>query len=457
MLLANTTNKLSVLIFTLLIVTAATAQENSPYSRYGIGDLSNTKHVTQRAQGGLDVVNNDPFAVNFNNPASYNRLFRVTYDIGVLLDNRVLKSQNPDGKYKSTNLVPSYITLGLPLSVKKHLGLAIGLKPYSRVNYDITKAGRVAGIDSLYQYFIGTGGLNQAYVGIGKGWGADTAKQHFSLGLNFGYMFGKKQTETRTEFLADSSYIFYTKSNSQTRTNYGNTFFQAGAQYDLELSRTQSKMATNSKQVLVLTLGANAMFKQSFNATQDTLRETYIYDGNGGTVNLDTVLSNEGAKIKVELPATYTFGFAIKKKELNGSIDKWMIGAQYTMAKFTDYRFGGQKDALADFWNASIGGFYVPKPGDTKLFNRTTYRLGFSMGKDYINVDGNELKTMSGTIGFSFPLRNYTSWTQQFTIINTAFEVGKRGSNKNNLTDSYFKFSVGLSLSDLWFNKRKYD
>ena len=457
MLLANTTNKLSVLLVTLLLVTCATAQENSPFSRYGIGDLSNTKHVTQNAMGGIDVAGNDPFSVNFNNPASYNRLFRVTYDIGLTLDNRILKSENPAGKFKATNVVPSYITLGFPLNKKKHLGMAVGLKPYSRVNYDITRISRVPGIDSLYQYFIGTGGLNQAYVGIGKGWGADTAKQRFSVGLNFGYLFGKKQIESRTEFFSDSSYILYAKSNSQTRTTYGNTFLQAGAQYDLVVGSSPSKLSPKSKQITILTLGANAQFKQSFSASQDTLRETYNYDINGGTTPIDTVLFREATKIKVQLPATYTIGFAFKRKELNGSIDKWMIGAQYTMAKYTDYRFGSQGDALSDLWNVSVGGFYVPKPGDPKLLNRTTYRLGFNTGRDYINADGNGLKTVSGTIGFSFPLRNYSNWLQQFTIINTAFEVGRRGSKDNNLTQSFFKFSVGLSLSDLWFNARKYN
>jgi hypothetical protein len=42
-------------------------------------------------------------------------------------------------------------------------------------------------------------------------------------------------------------------------------------------------------------------------------------------------------------------------------------------------------------------------------------------------------------------------------MINTAIEFGKRGSGVNNITENFIKFSLGLSLSDIWFIKRKYD
>jgi hypothetical protein len=83
--------------------------------------------------------------------------------------------------------------------------------------------------------------------------------------------------------------------------------------------------------------------------------------------------------------------------------------------------------------------------------------LGVNYGKDYINADGNGLKTFSGTVGIGLPVKPRTSYNYQFTTINMALEFGKRGSNVNNITESFLKFSVGLSLSDIWFHKRKYD
>ena len=48
------------------------------------------------------------------------------------------------------------------------------------------------------------------------------------------------------------------------------------------------------------------------------------------------------------------------------------------------------------------------------------YRVGYYMGKDYINADGNGYKVQAVTLGYSFNLRRYHSYDNQFTMINTA-------------------------------------
>ena len=60
----------------------------------------------------------------------------VTYDFALSIDSRSLLSADPVGKYKSTNFVPSYLQLGVPLN-KKGLGLVFGLRPATRINYSI--------------------------------------------------------------------------------------------------------------------------------------------------------------------------------------------------------------------------------------------------------------------------------------------------------------------------------
>lgn len=50
---------------------AAFAQDNSPYSRYGIGDLTSTTNINNRGMGGITAGYTDQLSVNFNNPASY--------------------------------------------------------------------------------------------------------------------------------------------------------------------------------------------------------------------------------------------------------------------------------------------------------------------------------------------------------------------------------------------------
>ena len=43
-------------------------------------------------------------------------------------------------------------------------------------------------------------------------------------------------------------------------------------------------------------------------------------------------------------------------------------------------------------------------------------------------------------------------------IVNAAFEIGQRGNRTTSLLrENYVRFTVGFSLSDIWFIKRKYD
>ncbi|MBN4678556.1 hypothetical protein HUS71_24390, partial [Pandoraea nosoerga] len=137
-------------------------------------------------------------SINFNNPASYGNLFNlVTYDLGLLIDSRNLKSANPAGSFSSIYFIPAYAAVAMPLSKSKGLGFAFGLKPISRINYSVTSNTRVAG-DSVGTSYNGTGGLNQAFIGIGKRW------KKFNIGFNTGYTFGRRETNTQTTFLNDT-------------------------------------------------------------------------------------------------------------------------------------------------------------------------------------------------------------------------------------------------------------
>src|SRR6187549_2424216 len=100
------------LIFSL----ASFAQENAPYSRYGLGDLYPQQHIASRGMGGITAAYADPQAVNTLNPASYGSIGLVTYDFSLSIDDRTLRSTNPVNKYNSTNLLPSYLQLGVPLN-----------------------------------------------------------------------------------------------------------------------------------------------------------------------------------------------------------------------------------------------------------------------------------------------------------------------------------------------------
>jgi len=89
-------------------------------------------------------------------------------------------------------------------------------------------------------------------------------------------------------------------------------------------------------------------------------------------------------------------------------------------------------------------------------FGNVAYRAGFFIGPDYIQVK-KKLPLLGASLGFGLPLRNFNRLNNQVTMINVAFEYIKRGNNDNLLKENLFRFSVGFSLSDLWFAKKKYE
>ncbi|MEK7225992.1 MAG: hypothetical protein AAB221_09945, partial [Bacteroidota bacterium] len=47
------------------------SQDNSPYSRYGIGDIVPNTNILSRGMGGVSAAYSDILSINFSNPASY--------------------------------------------------------------------------------------------------------------------------------------------------------------------------------------------------------------------------------------------------------------------------------------------------------------------------------------------------------------------------------------------------
>ena len=69
-----------------------------------------------------------------------------------------------------------------------------------------------------------------------------------------------------------------------------------------------------------------------------------------------------------------------------------------------------------------------------------------------------KLPLLGLSFGMALPLPHYNPVARaQAAVLNLTFEYVKRGNNQNLLKDNIFRISAGLSFSDLWFNKRKYE
>lgn len=418
-------------MFFLVTVQFSSAQENSPYSRYGIGDLLPSQNITTRAMGGVSASYYDALSVNFINPASYSRLRFTTFDVGIDYTGRTLRTVNPVRTLNSGYLIPSYVQIGIPLK-KNHWGMNIGIRPISRINYAMQQNQRLPGIDSAITTYNGDGGSYQAYIGTGAG------TKNFSVGINAGYMFGSKNY-VNERILANDT-VLYEKGKWADSTHFGGLFLHAGAQYMARLSKNMS-----------LKLGAYAQFQNSLRATRDILTETFVYSATLGEVQKDSVYLAGDQKGKIVLPATYGFGFTLEKDLA------WSLSAEYSFSNWANYRYYGVKDEVKDTWTLRLGGSMIPNYKSNSYWSLVQYRAGFYIGPDYITVNKN-LPMYAITFGASFPVRKYGYhlYSGQATTINTAFEIGSRGNKSNSLRESFYRISVGLSLSDIWFNKRTY-
>ena len=434
LLVSSTTYKKISLLGALWICFASTlAQtENSPYSRYGLGDQLPSQNILNRGMGGVSAAYSDFHTVNFINPASYSKLKYTTLDFGVELDNRTLRALDPPRKFSSFSPIISYLQLGIPLAMKKDWGMNIGLRPLNRINYKVERNERLSGIDSLNTLFEGNGGAYEVYAGTGFG------IKNFSFGINVGYLFGSINFSTRKTFIPDSSNIFYYQSNHETQANYNGLLVNGGVQYAAKLSKTT-----------VLRLGAYGNLKKTLNASKDITSGTFQYNTNTGAVDsIDLARNEKDVDGTVEYPSTFGGGFIFDKP------GKWMFGADLEISTWDDYRFFGEKDEVQNSWKLHVGGQIIPKAGKNYL-SYVAYRAGVIYGKDYIKI-GNDLPIWGFTAGASFPMRK-AAYTNQYSMINLGLEFGQRGNQDNSVREGFFRLAVGLSLSDLWFVKRKYD
>lgn len=415
----------------------AAAQVNSPYSRFGVGDLYNSRNVVSKGMGGLATPYAELQSINFINPASYSHIGFVTFDVGIETELRTIRNRAQTESFESANMIFNYATLGVPLLKNKQKtktlwGLAFGLRPVSRVRYNIQTFQDLPGIDSAITEFRGNGGVYRGFVGTGFKLG------NLSLGANIGYQFGQQDLNTFRSLQSDS--IFYYVANINNKTSFNQFWVDLGAQYELKLGKKS-----------MLRLGANGNLGGKAKAERDLVQQTSFYNSDGSADSIDVV---ERSKTF----GTYTFPSSFSVGAMLDLGGKLSIGGEYEQTRWTDFRNFNRADNLADVNMLRIGTQWIPDPATGKqYFKQVAYRAGYFTGKDYVMAGNQQLPVWGVTLGLGLPVKRYNAYSTQFTTINTSFEFGKRGNNQSPYSETYFRINVGLALSDIWFIKRQYD
>jgi hypothetical protein len=436
------------LLWSALVINAL-AQDNSPWSRYGLGDIVPSGNIANRGMGSISAAYGDFQTINFINPASYSKFGpqRAILDIGLDINNRRL-SNNKGNTYSSNNAYIPYLASGFqikPQKAKYNWGLAFGLRPLNKVSYNIQGGSRITAGDSVQTIYEGTGGTYQAFLGTGIG------IKNLSFGINSGYRFGSTNYTTRVSIYNDTVPDRYRLGKKEIKNNFGAPFIDLGIQYMIKI-----KKDTANRKISSLQLGAYTILQSKMKAKRDEVYESFFVSDEAGTEKrLDSVSEIKNIKGNAIYPSTYGFGL-MYENEGKSSV---RIGADLELSNWGQYRYFGNKDLVQNIWQLKVGGQFMPdiRGADKSYWNQVIYRAGFHYGTEPYTIGG-ELNNFGITFGVGLPIKRYSfSELNRNNIINTSFEFGQRGNRSSLLRENYIRFAVGFSLSDIWFIKRKYD
>lgn len=419
---------------------------SSPYSRYGIGDIQFTGFAHQNGMGGVGIALDSSYHINTLNPASYSSIQLSTFEAGAFANRTQFSSIKASQTVTTGSL--AYLAFGFPLT--KWWGASFGLLPYSSVGYLVNDTTNIQNIGDINFSYQGSGGINQAYVGNGFKF------RNLSAGFNAGYLFGVI-TQTRRVRYPDAVNTFNVRDINQVTVN--DFSFNYGLQYKFRIDsvRTKNPARTDSTTLtqplyikkditdLKFTFGFRFDLGSSVNARNTTLTQTFA------TVNdvdqfRDTVRFSEDEPGEINLPASYGVGFTFDKG------DRFKFSADYTIQDWSQFNSFGKSDSLANSWKAAAGVQFIPDNTVNNFFKQTHYRLGFYYTDSYLQLKNSQLQEYAATLGFGFPLKKTRS------TINLSLAAGKRGTIENNLIEEKFlKATIGFTLNDKWFVRRKID
>ncbi len=400
-------------------------QINSPYSRFGIGNLQSNILSEFSAMGGVAIANSNAAIVNPYNPASYSTFKPNTFILSTGGIHQTTRMQTNKLQQIANNSSFSHIILGFPINSR--IGASFGLLPFSSIGYHIEDSEENPELGNIDYLYNGDGGLNIIYFGTGY-----KLSENLLIGANINYLFGGLNRQKEVIFTDEE--IFSTRKKSSISLK--GFYYQLGLQYYHNI---------NENYRIVFGLSANN--STNISSKRTVLTETYELVSSNFEIVKDTIENTTtGFTNSMVLPRNVGFGVSLEMK-------KWIIMADYSIMDWSEYRMFGDSDSLANSMRLSYGIQYTnDKMSSGKYWKLIKFRFGGKFEKSYLNLYNSQINERSLTFGLGLPLRKTKS------EINIAIEIGERGTTNNNLIkEQFLRFNLGLALKDIWFVKRKYD
>lgn len=403
-------------------VTAQTTN-NSPYSRFGIGEIIPQYNLRSASMGGISQGIQTSGVINPANPASYASFDSLTFLFDIAVTGSYNMQRSNMGTAQNTSGSINYITFGFP--VVKWWRMSLGINPVSAVGYDLNQQEVEKEVNTARSFWA-DGATSRVY------WGNSfKLSKNFCIGLNINYMFGNIDNY-RMIYFPDSAYM---RTLKVMNTTYLHDFtFRPGIQY---MTTIQSKYK--------LTVGATYGFAKKVSATVDALATTMLDGYNESGTDLDTITFSSVDK-DLSYPMDLMIGFTFEKK------GNFMVGADVSWTNWSSYKIDGKTQDLSDLWVVNIGGEFIPSHLPmSKYGSRIAYRLGFRTRQKIYTINNVNINEYAFTAGIGLPI------SRSKTKINLHLEGGWLGTTRNDLIqETFFKVGIGVALSEMWFLKRKY-
>ncbi len=417
-------NRLLAIFFSLVLIQSAISQSigNSPYSRYGIGDVLKEGTTRNQGMGGAAIGLPDYRFINYVNPAllSFNKV--VTFEGGLLYQYKSINSNFES--QKSVGAIPSYGIFSFPIT--KKWTSSLGLRPNSIIAFQRKYSEIVVG-DSSSQLFVnetGQGGFNTIFLGNGV-----EISKNFSIGAEVSYNFGRRELESRFGLGQVSPFI---QNVLVKRENYNGFGYKLGAFYSVKLDST-GRTALG----IGLTYRANTTYNTNVFISGQT-------QGLGLSLTEDTF---DTYSFKTQVPQTLSLGIGLKRA------NAWGVAFDINYTPWSKFESNFENPKGLDVLNYRFGVEYVPNYRSvTSIFSRSIYRAGFYYDPYMFELDQGKFNEFGMNIGLSMPIK-------KINFLNIGITLGRRGTLENNLIlENFARVSFGFTINDPnWFRRFKLD
>lgn len=406
-------------LFIMMGVVAANAQSstNSPYTRYGLGELSSPGFAHNAAMGGIGYALRSSEQINVMNPASYSAVDSLSFmfDTGMSL-----KSSNyQENGYKSNAKNATFDYLAMQFRLHPRLGVAIGFTPYSNVGYKFSQSTDIANSDdvTLSNTFYGDGGLQQIFGGLGF-----KILKNLSIGANVGYLYGQIDYQTLATLSngGDQTLVYNDLSINSYTVNFG-------------LQYTQ-KLGKNNW----LTLGL--VYDLGHDVKSTEVKGIQVTDGENYSEKTE-----ETVKDSYGIPNVIGAGLTWKHKQ------NLIVGFDYTLQQWGKVKYDNATDFYKDRTRVAAGVEYLPYLYGRNYLSRIRYRAGAYYSTSYMKLPQYEgPKEWGVSAGFGLPLTLF----HHNTVLNITGQYTRVvPSVKNMLSENRFVLKLGLTFNQHWFMK----